>query len=71
MCQKYAVTILEVHLFETGKESFSGYFTAGCRFFFAAERIVANLFGNSSFFLVEVLFEFGLCSLMEWTVRFR
>ena len=32
LCQTYAVIILELHLFEIGKVSFSGYCTAGSCF---------------------------------------
>ena len=51
LCQTYAVILLKLGPFETGKYSFSGYCTADCRFFCSG---ISRLFHCLSFLLMMI-----------------
>ena len=66
LCQTYAVTLLEIFLFETGKESSWGHCTADCHFFSA--EFVAFVVLCLSFFWCSCL-EATLCTTIAMTVK--
>ena len=66
VCQTYAVTLLELCMFETGKESSWGDCTAGCRFFTAV--FVVSFVVCLSFFWCSCL-DAPLCNTIVTTVK--
>ena len=66
VCQKYALTLLELCLFETGKESSWGNCTADCRFVFSGIHRLCRL--CLSFLWCSCL-EDPLCTTIVMTVK--